>query len=170
MKESGAKASNQLDKLKGILKDKPMKKGLVASFSKHQNGSTNFSEIPALSVIKNEYENEKNHGFIAGDNSFQSENGEKQRITNDKNIIPVHFYDHEYFKRLRGQDFDIIKPPKQSFRHKKWFNTDKSELVDENLTNRRLISKMYIIPNKQDIDYVQNELSTLKRTNSTLLF
>lgn len=97
MKISGAKSSNQIDKLTGLLKSEPKKRTLLYR-------GVNFNDVPALSVIKTEYNDENtkflnSKGFIAGNN-------ETFRITDDKNKIPVHFYDHSKFINLKGKDFE----------------------------------------------------------------
>ena len=63
----------------------------------------NFDNIPSLAAVKTEYEDEKTRfvnskGYIAGDNA-------SMRITDDKNRIPVHFYDKQNFEKLKGHDF-----------------------------------------------------------------
>ena len=92
---AGGKSSNQLDKLKGLLKDKPTKKGLLA-------GGVDFNAIPALDVMKMPYEDvlRASKGFTA----LSAESG--FRITDSKNAIPVHFYNRAKLKQLNGKDFE----------------------------------------------------------------
>ena len=56
-----------------------------------------------MSVIKTEYDDEKTRfdngkGFTAGSTT-------NMRITDDKNKIPVHFYNKQAFEKLKGSDF-----------------------------------------------------------------
>ncbi len=95
-KISGLNSSNQLDKLKGLLKDDPKKKGLLT-------GGVTFSNIPALSVLKPKYEVQESltnssKGFIAGDSMTS-------RITDDANKIPVFNYERTKYEKLNGSDF-----------------------------------------------------------------
>lgn len=96
MKISGPKSNNQIDKLTGLLKSEPKKRTLL------YNG-VNFNDIPSLSVIKTQYNNKANifnsKGFVAG-------NDENLRITDDRNQIPVHFYDRSKFIDIKGKDFE----------------------------------------------------------------
>jgi hypothetical protein len=94
MKISGSKSSNQLDKLKGVLKSEPKKKILLA------NG-VNFNKIPALSVNLGKYDDrnvKKSLSFRAGD-SFD------MRITDARNMVPIHNYERSKFVKLKGHDF-----------------------------------------------------------------
>ena len=54
-------------------------------------------------MIKTEYDDEKTRfdngkGFTAGSTT-------NMRITDDKNKIPVHFYNKQAFEKLKGSDF-----------------------------------------------------------------
>jgi hypothetical protein len=56
-----------------------------------------------LSVIKTEYEDEfikfaNGKGFTAGSLT-------NMRITDDKNRVPVHFYNKVHFEKTKGSDF-----------------------------------------------------------------
>ena len=102
----GLKASNQVDRLTGVLKDSPAKLSL-------KQGMT---DVPALSVVNNPSvdtlareagwpipvedleERERNCGFMPG--AYD----EKSWLM-DKNTIPIRSMDHEYFAALKGQDF-----------------------------------------------------------------
>ncbi|CAF0826449.1 unnamed protein product [Brachionus calyciflorus] len=138
MKISGAKSSNQIDKLTGLLKSEPKKKGLLFR-------GVNFNNIPALSVIKTEYEDENtkfvnSKGFISGDDK-------NLRITDDRNKIPVHYYNHSKFSNLNGKDFDLYGPARSPIYKRS------IELLSFDSEN--LKSNMFIWPNKSDYQTVE---------------
>ena len=108
----GRQASNQLDKLKGLLKNEPQKYAL---------GSPGFvlSDVPALTVVldpsldtasrkarplfplasvKDRCEGEKNCGFYPG--PYDSEGW-----LLEKNKVPIHDREHGRFEELKGKDF-----------------------------------------------------------------
>ena len=63
----------------------------------------NFDNIPSLSVIKNDYEDESTKfsngkGFTVGSLT-------NLRITDEKNKIPVKFYNKVHFEKIKGSDF-----------------------------------------------------------------
>lgn len=98
MKSAGFKSSNQLDRLHGLLKDRPTKKTLNYK-------GVNFNEIPALSVIKAEYEDEQTR--FLNSKGFKAGSDVSMRITDDRNKIPVHYYDSMRFEKLKGHDFKL---------------------------------------------------------------
>ncbi len=94
-KISGSKSSNQLDKLKGILKSEPKMKILLA------NG-VDFNNIPALSVNNGKFDEKilkKSLSFRAGDSM-------DIRITDARNMVPIHNYERAKFEKLKGHDFE----------------------------------------------------------------
>jgi len=98
-KNAGFGSSNQLDRLKDILKSEPKKKGLLT-------GGVTFNNIPALYVTNKEYsETEKlandHKGYTPGESN-------SRRITDYSNVIPVHNYEHKRLNALRGRDFEYL--------------------------------------------------------------
>lgn len=109
LKDRGAKASNQLAKLEGLLKNYPQK------FSLSREGLT-LAEIPPLAVVVNpsvdtparktgklvpitsDLKEERNWGFYPG--PFEDEGW-----LMEKNKIPIPDQEHERFKTLKGHDF-----------------------------------------------------------------
>lgn len=133
-KIDGVGSSNQLDKLTGILKGEPKKRGLLV-------GSFNFNKIPSLSVTKTSYDDQENFshpskGFIAGD-SF------KMRITDDVNKIPVFNYNRPKFERIKGQDFDLLKQPHSQL-YKRKLEKIKNNVTQHSQWNEQRTA--YIIP------------------------
>ena len=109
-KYHGFKSSNQLDRLKGILKDHPLKLSL-------RTQSMTLAEIPSLNVVLNpsvdtparaaglsvlpalENEGSENiQGFVPGPHEGQS-------WLLEQNKIPVQDYHHERFRKIKGHDF-----------------------------------------------------------------
>jgi hypothetical protein len=148
LKEAGFSSSNQLDKLKGLLKDEPRKLGLLT-------GGRNFDNIPALSVIKNDYEEEMNRfnnngkGFIAGSAPAKS-----SRITDDKNRIPVQYYNRVHFEKINGSDFNFSGPSRSPIYKKRLNPIVNTSMQDENSLIRE--NTKYIMPNQNDINYYEN--------------
>ncbi|RMX52800.1 hypothetical protein pdam_00012207 [Pocillopora damicornis] len=109
LKDRGAKASNQLAKLEGLLKNYPQK------FSLSREGLT-LAEIPPLAVVVNpsvdtparktgklvpitrDLKEQRNWGFYPG--PFEDEGW-----LMEKNKIPIPDQEHERFKTLKGHDF-----------------------------------------------------------------
>ncbi|XP_056000936.1 uncharacterized protein LOC130048351 isoform X2 [Ostrea edulis] len=111
--ERGRKAQNQIDKMQGLLKDKPVK------FSLRKRGLT-LKDVPPLNVVGNPsvdtaareagfptipaVENdgvEKINGFKPGPYDDYSWNMEK-------NKIPVYDYQHKQFRDSKGADFNTV--------------------------------------------------------------
>ena len=108
--ESGFKSSNQIERLKGLRKDPPMKYAL------RKHGMA-LKEIPPLNVVQNpsvdtesrlagldirpaiedEFD-QKVKGLVPGEDNYAS-------ILLDSNQIPVYDYQHDLFITERGQDF-----------------------------------------------------------------
>jgi hypothetical protein len=80
MRDNGFKSSNQLDRLKGLLKDEPQKKSYLV-------GGITFNKIPALSVVKSNYNTEKANISIS--NSYKAGNYIEAKLTSEKNQIPI---------------------------------------------------------------------------------
>ena len=97
MKIGGVSATNQLDKLKSLLKDEPKKKTLVT------NG-VNFSKIPALSVNLDKYDDPS--GKQKPIKTFKAGDSVDLRITDDKNTVPTYNYERVKFQKLKGHDFE----------------------------------------------------------------
>lgn len=110
LNERGRKGQNQVDKLQGLLKDKPVK------FSLRKRG-LGLKEVPPLNVVLNPsvdtaareaglptipaVENEgqeKTNGFKPGPYEDHSWNLER-------NKIPVYDYQHRQFRESKGADF-----------------------------------------------------------------
>ncbi len=98
MKIAGPKSSNQLDKLQGLLKDKPKKKAMVV------NG-VNFNEIPALDAVKTRYESDEEK-FVAAKGFTAASTLPEYRITHGRFNIPVHYYEHARIQKLNGSEFE----------------------------------------------------------------
>ena len=112
LRDRGAKASNQLAKLEGLLKNHPKK------FSLSKEGLT-VEEIPPLAVVVNpsvdtparksgkllpivrDHKEEGNWGFYPG--PF-----EKEGWLLEKNKVPIPDQEHEKFRSLKGHDFRYI--------------------------------------------------------------
>ena len=112
LKDRDAKASNQLAKLEGLLKNYPQK------FSLSREGLT-LAEIPPLAVVVNpsvdtparktgklvpittDLKEERNWGFYPG--PFENEGW-----LMEKNKIPIPDQEHERFKTLKGHDFRYL--------------------------------------------------------------
>jgi hypothetical protein len=97
MKTGGVSATNQLDKLKSLLKDEPKKKTLVT------NG-VNFSKIPALSVNLEKYDDPS--GKQKPIKTFKAGDSIDLRITDDRNTVPAYNYERVKFQKLKGHDFE----------------------------------------------------------------
>jgi hypothetical protein len=91
--ETGFKSSNQVDKLKGLLKDEPKKSILVYK-------GVNFNQIPALSVTNEKFELTEPHS-----KGYTSGGIVGLRLTDDRNRIPIKDLESEKFSEKRGQDF-----------------------------------------------------------------
>ena len=97
MIDKGSKASNQQERVKGILKDDPQKYSLAKQ-------KLHMERIPTVSVITHDndvshaIEGDANLGFTPGENEGLS-------LTRDKNVIPVKDYQHDHFKKTKGHDF-----------------------------------------------------------------
>lgn len=112
LRDRGRKASNQLAKLEGLMKNPPKK------FSLSRAGLT-LEEIPSLGVVANpnvdtparkteklvpierDQSEEENWGFHPG--PF-----EKEGWLLEKNKVPIPDQEHEKFKRLKGHDFRLV--------------------------------------------------------------
>ncbi len=95
MAVSGPRSSNQLDKLQGLLKDKPKKRAMVV-------GGVNFNDIPALDVVKTSYDSaEANSKAFTAASTLP-----EYRIADDRFHIPVHHYDRARIQKLNGSDFE----------------------------------------------------------------
>lgn len=95
--EAGVKSSNQLDRLKDILKSEPRKKGLLT-------GGVTFNSIPPLMVTNNQYSDaekqfDDHKGFRPGQSMVR-------RITDFGNVVPVHSYERKTFIDQHGKDFE----------------------------------------------------------------
>ncbi|XP_025041792.2 uncharacterized protein CFAP92 [Pelodiscus sinensis] len=118
----GLKASAQLDKLQGLLKDKPQK------FSLTRPGLI-LQPIPALSVLQQlpdngiyqglDRERSTTKGFVPGVEGQHS-------LKWNGNIIPCHDMDHRTFETLRGADFNLLCY-NHSFRYKRKRPENKGE-------------------------------------------
>lgn len=111
LRDKGAKASNQLAKLEGLLKNNPQK------FSLSREGLT-LEEIPPLAVVMNpsvdtparktgklvpivrDHKEEGNSGFYPG--PFENEGW-----LLEKNKVPIQDQEHERFRSLKGHDFRL---------------------------------------------------------------
>ena len=110
LKEKGIHSNNQLDRLKGLLKDQANKVSL-------SRPGFNLKEIPPLSVVLNpsvdtatralglpipvDPEPPKSKGFVPGpykELSWCAEN----------NMIPVRDYEHKKFMQEKGKDFKYV--------------------------------------------------------------
>ena len=112
LRDRGPKASNQLAKLEGLMKNPPKK------FSLSRAGLT-LEEIPSLGVVANpnvdtparktgklvpiakDESEEENWGFHPG--PF-----EKEGWLLEKNKVPIPDQEHEKFSRLKGHDFRLV--------------------------------------------------------------
>ncbi|XP_067683346.1 uncharacterized protein [Haliotis asinina] len=112
MKGLGFYSSNQVDRLKGLLKDSP------AKFTLKRPGLT-LNEIPPLNVVLNPsvdtearaagipiYPAVKGEG-IESTKGFKPGPFEGRRWQLEKNKIPVFDYEHQKFARLKGRDFNV---------------------------------------------------------------
>ncbi|KAJ7316810.1 hypothetical protein JRQ81_002972 [Phrynocephalus forsythii] len=97
---SGTKASCQLARLQGLLKDKPVK---LALKMKPTPVLGMFDEVADSTVCK---------GFVPGSDLSQS-------LKMNKNIIPCYDRKYSFFKRLKGADFRLVCH-KHSFQSKRW--------------------------------------------------
>ncbi|CAG5119279.1 unnamed protein product, partial [Candidula unifasciata] len=105
MTVKGFYSSNQLDRLKGLLKDPARKYGLRLS--------SNVNDIPALSVIgqpclnKSANRTESLSRFEeSGDTFCGLRPGDLPHSwTRDDNQVPCHNYEHDKFRQLKGHDF-----------------------------------------------------------------
>nr|XP_042713360.1 uncharacterized protein KIAA1257 homolog isoform X2 [Chrysemys picta bellii] len=100
----GPKASAQLDKLQGLLKDEPEKFSL-------KRPAMILQPIPALSVLQHipacgsypdlTRKRSTTHGFVPGleDQHSLKWNG---------NIVPCHDMEHRMFEKLKGADFNLL--------------------------------------------------------------
>lgn len=126
--EKGAQSSNQVDKIDGLLKDKPKK------FSLKKQGMR-LQPIPALSVVSYpNIERGKNRDnlpsdgrvneMLAAESDYRDISGilaglKKKDLgtgfhpgdhsglswSRDVNCIPIQDYEHKRFQELKGQDF-----------------------------------------------------------------
>ncbi|XP_054832357.1 uncharacterized protein FLJ43738-like, partial [Eublepharis macularius] len=90
---SGPKASCQLDRFQGLLKDKPMKLALKS----HDRG---IQDIPVVGCIERT-ESGICRGLIPGNDDFHNLKG-------NGNVIPCHDRKYNMFKTLKGADFRLI--------------------------------------------------------------
>ena len=110
LKESGMKSQNQIDKLQGLLKDKPSKislrrQGMVLKDIPPLNVVLNPSVdtkareagLPTLPAVENEGI-EKTNGFKPGPYEGHSWNLERNKVR-------IHDYEHEKFTASKGSDF-----------------------------------------------------------------
>nr|XP_056703064.1 uncharacterized protein CFAP92 [Euleptes europaea] len=88
----GPKASCQLARIQGLLKDKPMKLALKS----HVRG---IQDIPAVGSLVRA-DSDICRGFIPGSDDFHS-------LKWNGNIIPCHDREHSMFKTLKGADFRL---------------------------------------------------------------
>nr|XP_022302036.1 uncharacterized protein LOC111110021 isoform X1 [Crassostrea virginica]XP_022302037.1 uncharacterized protein LOC111110021 isoform X1 [Crassostrea virginica]XP_022302039.1 uncharacterized protein LOC111110021 isoform X1 [Crassostrea virginica] len=113
LNERGRKGQNQVDKMKGLLKDKPVKfslrkKGLglkeVPPLNVVLNPSVDTAAreagLPTIPAVENEGQ-EKTNGFKPGPYEDHSWNLER-------NKIPVYDYQHKQFKESKGADFNAV--------------------------------------------------------------
>lgn len=124
--ERGRKAQNQIDKMQGLLKDKPVK------FSLRKRGLT-LKDVPPLNVVGNPsvdtaareagfptipaVENdgvEKINGFKPGPYDDYSWNMEK-------NKIPVYDYQHKQFRDSKGADFKLVSLQLLDIQYNRYF-------------------------------------------------
>ncbi|XP_059161294.1 uncharacterized protein LOC131944620 isoform X2 [Physella acuta] len=120
MTMQGFKSSNQLDRLKGLLKDPVMKLKKYAS---------DANEIPPLAVVNDplvdtvarqkgvELRPAIPAGFKAEFNGYKPGDG-PESYQNPKNQVPCFNYEHEKFKKLRGQDFNVYHMNRSKFSHR----------------------------------------------------
>ena len=112
LRDKGARASNQLAKLEGLIKDQPKK------FSLSRAGLT-LEEIPSLGVVANpnvdtparktgklvpiarEHAEEGSRGFYPG--PFEDEGW-----LLEKNKVPIADQEHGKFRSLKGHDFRYV--------------------------------------------------------------
>lgn len=99
-KSFGFDSSNQLDRMKDLLKSEPKKKGLLT-------GGVTFNNIPPLSAVKTEYSDQEKlyndrKGYTAGETM-------NMRITDFGNVVPVHNYERKKYNALKGKDFELEK-------------------------------------------------------------
>ncbi|XP_061474116.1 uncharacterized protein CFAP92 isoform X3 [Rhineura floridana] len=113
---SGPKASSQLARLQGLLKDKPIK----LSFK--------MQPTPILGTLDNVEESSICQGFVPGSETHHS-------LKWNGNIIPCYDRKHNVFKTLKGADFRLICH-KHSFRYKRW-PPQRLRLMDKILTKDR---------------------------------
>lgn len=134
---NGPLSCNQLDKLKGILKDEPMKKAFKTK--------ANFNSIPSLNVLydKKYEESENKNGYTPGD-SFSL------RITDVHNRIPIKSSNHEKYEKLNGKDFKVKKPERPRI-HKR-----RIEPLNDEEKNRYLPA--FVIANEKNKDKYEYQL------------
>lgn len=139
-KIDGAGASNQLDRLAGLRKDEVKKKALLVGARR-----VDFNKIPALDVLKESYADKdaSKNGYTAMSTDYS------ERITHSKYVVPVYYYDHDRFNKNKGKDFEFTQPSR-SFVYK-----GSASPTQKQASNEILKSAMYIIPNQQDIEYVE---------------
>ncbi|XP_048243138.1 uncharacterized protein LOC124146111 isoform X2 [Haliotis rufescens] len=112
MKGLGFYSSNQVDRLRGLLKDSP------AKFTLRRPGLA-LNEIPPLSVVLNPsvdtdaraaglpiYPAVRGEG-MESTRGFKPGPFEGRRWQLEKNKIPVFDYEHQRIARLKGQDFNV---------------------------------------------------------------
>uniref|UniRef100_A0ABM5FK60 Uncharacterized protein CFAP92 isoform X6 n=1 Tax=Pogona vitticeps TaxID=103695 RepID=A0ABM5FK60_9SAUR len=97
---SGPKASCQLARLQGLLKDKPVKLSLK------------IKPIPVLGMLDDVADDTVCKGFVPGADTSQS-------LKMNKNIIPCYDRKYSFFKNLRGADFRLVCH-KHLFQSKRW--------------------------------------------------
>ena len=99
--ETGFKSSNQIDRLRGMLKDPPVKYSLRRQ---KQTPALNVVNNPSVDPLAPKADKEN----MAGDNrakGFHPGPYEDFSWKLDRNKIPTRDYDHEFFRQLKGQDF-----------------------------------------------------------------
>ncbi|XP_060119597.1 uncharacterized protein FLJ43738-like [Heteronotia binoei] len=89
---SGPKASCQLARFQGLLKDKPVKLAL-------KSHGRSIQDIPAVGSIERA-ESDICRGFIPGSDDFHS-------LKWSRNVIPCHDREYRMFKTLKGADFRL---------------------------------------------------------------
>ncbi|XP_015262916.1 PREDICTED: uncharacterized protein KIAA1257 homolog [Gekko japonicus] len=87
---SGPKASCQLARFQGLLKDKPVKLAL-------KSHGRSIQDIPVVGSLER-VESDICRGFIPGNDDFHS-------LKWSKNVIPCHDREYSVFKTLKGADF-----------------------------------------------------------------
>ncbi|XP_064422507.1 uncharacterized protein CFAP92 [Latimeria chalumnae] len=99
----GSKASNQLDKLQGLLKDAPVK------YSLKKPGLV-LQSIPALSVMQQsvaEYSSGKVQDKKEVTQAFCPGLYDQHSLKWDKNVIPRYNMKHKMFEELKGANFKV---------------------------------------------------------------